>query len=251
MKKFSKILESVESEIVQDIKDIFIEFTDKGFSIKVDVLQDIIYNIYLTKKDKDFDPMWCINELTLCDKKLKNILNLEYKDSLKIKLDKNETYTPGNIHLRYSGDEDKLNLDNINDWDSFKTYLNDVLNVDGIEGDNFRINVANKHGWGRTDDYHGWDIESYFEDNKIENMKKHYPGYDDFWEKVLTRKLNYDGLWSGSPHHDIDPNFSKENNALKFDKEGIEVVKTLIKMEKDFPGKIKVYKPGEPRNHKF
>ena len=236
MRKFTKILESLDSELVQDIKDIFVEFFDKGIDLKtIDEFQGI-YKIHLSKYKYGYiDHMFIIKELNICDDKLRNALNLDYISSeIKIEHDLID------IKLKYSLKEtDSLRSKDVNGWKEFKAYCQDVLRIDGIEGKNndksyFRINVVSEEGF-RNEEYFGWQIGG-IDDINEEDFIKEYPGYEDFLRKLLKRKLNWDGVW-GRPLE------TKENNPLRFDKEGIEVVEKLLEMAKDFPDKIEIKRP--------
>lgn len=230
MRKFTKILESLDSEFIHDIKDIFVEFLDKGFAIEVKEFQGF-FTINL-RSYNDIDHMYIVNELYISDNKLKKILKLEYVSS---KINLNEF----DIKLKYSlKNRDSLINKDVNNWNEFKSYCQDVLRIDGIEGKNndksyFRINVASEEGF-RNKEYFGWEIG--INDNNEEDFIKEYPGYEDFLRKVLKRKLNWDGVWD----YDLK---STENNPLSFDKEGIEVVEKLLEMAKDFPNKIEIKRP--------
>jgi hypothetical protein len=235
MRKFTKILESLDSELVQDIKDIFVEFLDKGIELKtIDEFQGI-YKIRLYKyKYSNIDHMFIIKELNICDDKLRSALNLDYISS-GITLEHDLI----DIKLKYSLKEtDNLRSKDVNGWKEFKAYCQDVLGVDGIQGKKndhswFRINVASEEGFCNKE-YFGWEIEPAITHKAFVNE---YPGYEDFLRKILKRRLNWDGVW------DREELKSTENNALKFDKEGIEVVEKLLEMAKDFPDKIEVTKP--------
>jgi hypothetical protein len=233
MKKFSKILEQKESTLINDINDILIEFSDIGFKIDVKHFQGI-YTIDMTSS-KEFNHMEFIKNLSIADDRM-NDIGLYFKSG-DILIKKGDTNIKS---LKYfdKNRESLVSKEDINSREEFKSYCNDILGVDGIEGiyseeiDNkhsFRINVASRHGW-RREEYFGWEIEIYTNE---EDFIKEYPGYEDFLRSILKRKLNRDGLWGR-------PLKSNINNPLRFDKEGIEVVEKLLKMAKDFPDKIKV-----------
>jgi hypothetical protein len=237
MIKFSKILEQKESTLIKDIEDIFIELVDLGFKMDIKYFQGI-YTIDMTS-DKDFNHMEFIKDLSVADDRM-NDIGLYFKSSGGILIKKEDTKIKS---LKYfvKNQDSLISKEDINSWFDFKSYCNDILGVDGIEGrytedsDNkhsFRINVANIDGWRGSDDYFGWEIEIY---STEEEFLKEYPGYEDFLRSILKRKLNYDGLWNR-------PLKSNINNPLRFDKEGIEVVEKLLKMAKDFPDKVKVNK---------
>jgi uncharacterized protein (UPF0335 family) len=235
MKKFSKILEQKESTLTNDITDIFAEIVDLGFKIDVKYFQGI-YTIDMVS-DKEFNHMEFIKDLSVADDRM-NDIGLFFKSSGGILIRKEDT----NIKLKYfvKNQDSLVRKEDVDSWEDFKSYCNDILGVDGIEGiyledgDNkhsFRINVANRGGW-IEEEYFGWEIEIY---STEEEFLKEYPGYEDFLRSILKRKLNYDGLWDR-------PLKSNINNPLRFDKEGIEVVEKLLKMAKDFPDKIDVKK---------
>jgi uncharacterized protein (UPF0335 family) len=236
MRKFSKILESNESDEIIDIKDIFIELTDIGFDIKIEKFQGI-FKIKL-KSDENFDKMTVIKELLVINDKMNNILNLYFLKSEHIVLDKHSK-----IDLVYKSKQE-IKKEDVNNWEDFNLYIQNVLNINGIEGlyinedktkHLFRINVANSTGFSNSK-YYGWEIET-VTDN-IDDFISEYPGYENFLRDVLDRELNWDGLWG----RDISPELKSDaNNALKFDKEGIEVVEKLIEMANKFPNKIKIH----------
>jgi hypothetical protein len=236
MRKFSKILEQKDSTLIKDIEDIFIELVDLGFKMDIKYFQGI-YTIDMIY-DKDFNHMEFIKDLSVIDDRM-NDIGLYFKSSNGILIKKGDSSIKS---LKYVvKEQDSLvSKEDINSWIDFKSYCNDILGVDGIEGryiedsDNkhsFRINVANRDGW-REEEYFGWEIEIY---STEEEFLKEYPGYEDFLRDILKRKLNYDGLWNR-------PLKSSINNPLRFDKEGIEVVENLLKMAKDFPDKVKINK---------
>lgn len=248
MRKFSKILESLDSEIIKDIKDIFVEFSDKDIIIKVEEFQGF-FTISLDKRWSDdvksIDHMQIVSELYISDSKLKKILELEYISS---EINLSHFY----IKLKYAlKNRDTLIDKNVNNWKEFKSYCQNILKVDGIEAKNndsyyFRINVASEEGF-RNKEYFGWEISINDErqvpsnQSREEYFIKGYPGYEDFLRKVLKRKLNWNGVWGDLDGEDHLK--STENNPLGFDKEGIEVVEKLLEMAKDFPSKIRVIKP--------
>ncbi len=235
MRKFSKILEQKESNLINDINDILTEMKDLGFKIDVKYFQGI-YTIDMIS-DKDFNHMDFIKDLSVFDDRM-NDIGLYFKSSGGMLIRKGDT----SIKLKYFVKNQKslVSKEDVNGWEDFKSYCNDILGVDGIEGrytedsDNkhsFRINVANRDGW-REEEYFGWEIEIY---STEEEFLKEYPGYENFLRDILKRKLNYDGLWNRPLKSSID-------NPLRFDKEGIEVVENLLKMAKDFPDKVKINK---------
>jgi hypothetical protein len=116
----------------------------------------------------------------------------------------------------------------------------------------FRINVVDKDsGWPTlTDDKAGWSIE--VDEDERDRFVAAFPGYEDFLKKLLSRQINYNLVWhlcsdEGDRHHRIsDPvkleEVNKKHNPMKFDKEGIEAVETLLEMAQKFPDKIEIKK---------
>ena len=248
MRKFSKILESLDSDMVSDIKDIFVDLIDKGFEIKVKEGKGV-YLIELTHHTSIEDPleyMECVSDIYVANKRLLD-LGLNYIKSDGIILGQksyNDLYS--NITLRYNNSSSVASKD-VHNWKEFKLYVENVLGVTGIEGkldDNsyFRIDIASEEGWRDVEDHHGWQIDINRDiDNAVEVFVAEYPGYEDFLRGVLKRRLDYDALWSDPRREEYKDN-PDIGNPLKFDKEGIEVVEKLLEMAKKFPGKIQVNK---------
>jgi hypothetical protein len=233
MRKFSKILEQKESNLIDDINDILIEIIDLGFQIDVRYFQGI-YTIDMIS-DRNFNHMEFIKYLATADDRMRDI-GLYFKSSNSILIRKGDSSIKSLKY--YIKEQDSLISKEVNSWEEFKSYCNDILGIDGIsskyleEDDNkhaFRINVANRDGW-REEEYFGWEIEIY---SSEEDFIKEYPRYEEFLRNILKRKLNYDGLWGR-------PLKSNINNPLRFDKEGIEVVEKLLEMGKKFPDKIEL-----------
>ena len=245
MRKFSKILESIESDLVLDIKDILMDFKDVGFQIDVKDTHGT-YTISMKFEGK-IDVMECIQDITVANNRL-NELGLSYQNSL-ISMN-SDTH---NIVLMYKKNDFLVSKD-IHGWEEFKSYCQNILGIDGMEGNEqsiyFRINVVDKdNGWPTlTDDMAGWSIEV----EKEEPFVAQFPGYESFLKKLLSRQINYSFVWhlvsrEGDRYHYIsDPvklaAVKKEHNPMKFDKEGIEAVETLLEMAEKFPGKIKINK---------
>ena len=233
MRKFSKILEQKESNLIDDINDILIEIIDLGFQIDVRYFQGI-YTIDMIS-DRNFNHMEIIKYLATADGRMRDI-GLYFKSSNSILIRKGDSSIKSLKY--YIKEQDSLISKEVNSWEEFKSYCNDILGIDGIsskyleEDDNkhgFRINVANRDGW-REEEYFGWEIEIY---SSEEDFIKEYPGYEEFLRDILKRKLNYDGLWGR-------PLKSNINNPLRFDKEGIEVVENFLEMGKKFSDKIEL-----------
>lgn len=247
MRKFSKILESLESDMVSDIKDIFIDLIDKGFKIKVNEGQGV-YLIELnndTSVDNPLDYMECISDIYVANKRLLD-LGLNYVKSDKISFgEKSNNKLYSYISIRYN-DANSVTSKDVHNWTEFKLYVENVLGVTGIEGkldddSYFRIDVASEDGWN-TPEYFGWQIGINRDiDNAVDVFVAEYPGYEDFLRGVLKRRLDYDALWGHERRKENKDN-PEIGNPLKFDKEGIEVVEKLLEMAKKFPGKIKVNK---------
>ena len=254
MRKFSKILESADSDIVLDIKDILMDLKDVGFEIEVSEFQGT-YKVVLIMPDNltsNLDMMECIKDLSVADERIKD-LGMSY-DAGVTEINKFRA----EIRLMYKVEGTVANKD-IHGWKEFKSYCEKVLGIEGMEGRDplyFRINVVDKdNGWpGLPDDKAGWSIEvdEYPSDNERDSFIATFPGYEDFIKKLLSRQINYNLVWhlvsdEGDRHHYIsDPAkldaAKKGHNPMKFDKEGIEAVETLLEMAEKFPDKIEIKK---------
>ena len=252
MRKFSKILESADSDIVLDIKDILMDLKDAGFEIEVSEFQGT-YKVVLIMPDNltsNLDMMECIKDLAVVDERIKD-LGMSY-DAGVTEINKFRA----EIRLMYKVGGTVANKD-IHGWKEFKSYCEKVLGIEGIEGADtfdlyFRINVVDKDsGWpGVPDDKAGWSIG--IEGIDPNTFVAAFPGYEDFIKKLLSRQINYNFVWhlcseEGDRHHHIsDPvkleEAKKKHNPMKFDKEGIEAVETLLEMAKKFPDKIEIKK---------
>ena len=252
MRKFSKILESADSDIVLDIKDILMDLKDAGFEIEVSEFQGT-YKVVLIMPDNltsKLDMMECIKDLAVADERIKD-LGMSY-DAGVTEINKYKA----EIRLMYKVGGTVANKD-IHGWKEFEAYCQKVLGIDGIEGADtfdlyFRINVVDKDsGWpGLPDDMAGWSIG--IEGIEPNTFAAAFPGYEDFIKKLLSRQINYNLVWhlvsdEGDRHHYIsDPvkleESKKGHNPMKFDKEGIEAVETLVEMAKKFPDKIEIKK---------
>ena len=247
MRKFSKILESLDSDMVADIKDIFVDLIDKGFEIKVKEGKGV-YLIELNHHTSIEDPleyMECVSDIYVANKRLLD-LGLNYIKSDGIILGQksyNDLYS--HITLRYNNSSSVASKD-VHNWKEFKLYVENVLGVTGIEGKQsndsyFRIDVASEEGWSKPE-YFGWQIGIDRDiDNPVEVFVAEYPGYEDFLRGILKRRLDYDALWGNERRKENKDN-PEIGNPLKFDKEGIEVVEKLLEMAKKFTGKIQVNK---------
>ena len=250
MRKFSKILESAESDIVLDIRDILMDLKDAGFEIEVSEFQGT-YKVVLIMPDNltsNLDMMECIKDLAVVDERIKD-LGMSY-DAGVTEINKFRA----EIRLMYKVGGTVANKD-IHGWKEFKSYCEKVLGIEGMEGRDplyFRINVVDKDsGWpGVPDDMAGWSIE--VDEDERDRFVAAFPGYEDFIKKLLSRQINYNLVWhlvsnEGDRHHYIsDPvkleESKKGHNPMKFDKEGIEAVETLLEMAKKFPDKIEIKK---------
>jgi hypothetical protein len=252
MRKFSKILESVDSDIVLDIKDILMDLKDAGFEIEVTEFQGT-YKVVLIMPDNltsNLDMMECIKDLVVVDERIKD-LGMSY-DAGVTEINKHRA----EIRLMYKVGGTVANKD-IHGWKEFKAYCEKVLGIDGIEGADtfdsyFRINVVDKdNGWpGLPDDKAGWSID--IDDIGPNTFAAAFPGYEEFLKKLLSRQINYNLVWhlvsdEGDRHHYISDPFKleevkKKHNPMKFDKEGIEAVETLLEMAEKFPDKIEIKK---------
>jgi len=252
MRKFSKILESAESDIVLDIRDILIDFKDAGFTIDIEEVQGT-YTIKM-RLDGKTDEMECIKDIVVADNRLRD-LDLSYQSSM-IAINARRDFSGQNISLVYKKNDFAASKD-VNGWKEFKGYCEKVLGIEGIEGADdfdsyFRINVVDKDaGWpGLPDDKAGWAIG--VEEDDRDGFAAAFPGYEGFIKKLLSRQINYSMVWhlvsdEGDRHHRIsDPvkleEEKKKHNPMKFDKEGIEAVETLLEMANKFPDKIKINK---------
>lgn len=252
MRKFSKILESADSDIVLDIKDILMDLKDAGFEIEVSEFQGT-YKVVLIMPDNltsKLDMMECIKDLSVADERIKD-LGMSY-DAGVTEINKYKA----EIRLMYKVEGTVANKD-IHGWKEFKSYCEKVLGIEGIQGADtfdlyFRINVVDKdNGWpGLPDDMAGWSIG--IEGIEPNTFAAAFPGYEDFIKKLLSRQINYNLVWhlvrdEGDRHHHIsDPAkldaAKKGHNPMKFDKEGIEAIETLVEMAKKFPDKIEIKK---------
>jgi hypothetical protein len=252
MRKFSKILESADSDIVLDIKDILMDLKDAGFEIEVTEFQGT-YKVVLIMPDNltsNLDMMECIKDLVVVDERIKD-LGMSY-DAGVTEINKHRA----EIRLMYKVGGTVANKD-IHGWKEFKAYCEKVLGIDGIEGADtfdsyFRINVVDKdNGWpGLPDDKAGWSID--IDDIGPNTFAAAFPGYEDFLKKLLSRQIDYNLVWhlcreEGDNHRIIsDPvklaEANKNHNPMKFDKEGIEAVETLLEMAEKFPEKIEIKK---------
>lgn len=258
MRKFSKILESADSDIVLDIKDILMEFKDSGFDVKIDEIHGTYLVEVSTKGANDttvkVDIMSVMEMISVANERIKDLgINYEAGD---IKLYGKSNSSNAFIKLQYRKEEFTANKD-VHGWKEFKGYCEKVLGIDGIRGADtfdlyFRINVADKDsGWpGVPDDEAGWSIG--IEGIDPDRFIAAFPGYEDFIKKLLSRQINYNFVWhlcseEGDRYHYIsDPTkleYSKKNhNPMKFDKEGIEAIETLVEMANKFPDKIEIIK---------
>ena len=250
MRKFSKILESADSNIVLSIKNILIEFKDIGFEITITEFQGN-YTITLVMPDQstsELDMMECIKDLGVADDRLRH-LGMSYEAGT-TQINKKTA----EIRLMYKMEGMVSNKD-IHGWKEFKSYCEKVLGIDGIQGADtfdlyFRINVVDKDaGWsGIPDDMAGWSIG--IEGIDPNRFAAAFPGYEGFIKKLLDRQINYSLVWhlcgTGQGVHISDPvkleEEKKTHNPMRFDKEGIEAIETLFEMSKKFPDKIEIIK---------
>lgn len=262
MRKFSKILESLESEDVLDIKDILIEFKDSGFDVKIDESHGT-YVVRLEAKGTPEAPaakadmMSIMEMLSVANGRIAD-LGMRY-DGGSINMSGSSSSSNAAIKLQYRKEEFSASKD-VHGWKEFKGYCEKVLGIDGMEGTQqsvyFRINVVDKdNGWpGLPDDMAGWSIDVEEEDHAA--FLAQFPGYEAFLKKLLSRQISYTLVWhlvseEGDRHHLADQFISdaakldaakKAHNPMKFDREGIEAVETLLEMAEKFPGKIEIKK---------
>jgi hypothetical protein len=239
MRKFSKIIESKESDISKSIEDIFIEFKDMGFNIEIKEIESH-FSISLTCHEK-VDNMVCVRDLAVADKRM-DVLDLEYVSSKYIIL--GSLYSNGDkssrIELKYRLIGSTPKEDDIKTWNQFKLYCENVLGIDGIYSDDFRIEVFGKHNWldSCPDNYEGFyidygqdisDTEEEREEKKSKIIDK-YPRYKEFFNKYLDYYVDWNlmhkqGEWKTRVDK-VKPKFY----PIPFNKEGIEVVKKLIEI---------------------
>lgn len=259
MRKFSKILESAESDIVLDIKDILMEFKDSGFDVKIDEAHGTYFAQLSAKGTPDapavnVDMMELMEMISVANERIKD-LGMSY-DAGSINISGKSNSSNAFIKLQYRKEEFAASKD-VHGWKEFKGYCEKVLGIDGIQGADtfdlyFRINVVDKDsGWpGVPDDKAGWSIG--IEGIDPNTFVAAFPGYEDFIKKLLSRQINYNFVWhlcseEGDRYHYIsDPakleEAKKGHNPMKFDKEGIEAVETLVEMAEKFPDKIEIKK---------
>jgi hypothetical protein len=259
MRKFSKILESAESDIVLDIKDILMEFKDSGFDIKIDEAHGTYFVQLSAIGTPDapaakIDMMELIEMISVANERIKDLGMSQ--DTYTINMSGKSNSSNAVIKLQYKKEEFTANKD-VHGWKEFKSYCEKVLGIDGIEGADtfdsyFRINVVDKDsGWpGLPDDKAGWSID--IDDIGPNTFAAAFPGYEDFLKKLLSRQIDYNLVWhlcreEGDNHRIIsDPvklaEANKNHNPMKFDKEGIEAVETLLEMAEKFPEKIEIKK---------
>jgi hypothetical protein len=257
MRKFSKIVESLESEEALDIKDILIEFKDSGFDVKIDEAHGT-YVVRLEAKGTpevpaaQADMMSIMEMLSVANGRISD-LGMRY-DGGEIKLSGKSNSSNAFIKLQYRKEEFAASKD-VHGWKEFKGYCEKVLGIDGMEGGRgsvyFRINVVDKDaGWPTLpDDKAGWSIDVDVEDQ--ESFVAQFPGYESFLKKLLARQINYKLVWhivseAGERNRISDPveleELEKRHNPMKFDREGIEAVETLVEMAEKFPDKIEIKK---------
>ena len=256
MRKFSKILESAESDVVLDIKDILMDLKDSGFDVKIDEAHGT-YVVQLSAKSTTVDMMEVMEMISVANERIKD-LGMRY-DTGDIKLSGKSNSSNASIKLQYREEEFTANKD-VHGWKEFKGYCEKVLGIDGMQGADtfdqyFRINVVDKDaGWPRLpDDMAGWSLGLDFEGGKA-NFLAQFPGYEAFLKKLLSRQINYDLVWHvvdgrdfvGRTGEPLDATkleeIKKKHNPMKFDKEGIEAVETLLEMAEKFPDKIEIKK---------
>lgn len=250
MRKFTKILESTEDSGYRHIKACSLELSDMGMEVNIERQPSGNYKF---RAHCDYT-----GELFPLFEEINNFIAKLQSEDMQVSRLESLRLEKGNAYVRMFIKSPDANLgeDSVKDWKSFEEYCREVLNVDGIEGADsnwFRINVVDKkNGWpGLPDDMAGWSIEVGDDDKDI--FVATFPGYEDFLNKLLSRQISYNLVWhlcseEGDRHHRIsDPakleEAKKKHNPMKFDKEGIEAVKTLLEMAEKFPGKIKIRKP--------
>lgn len=244
MRKFSKILESANSEIVLNIKDIFIDFIDKGLEVNIDensgyftisIIGEIKSKTVISPES---DLMSYIKDLVDCDKRLSS-MDLEYIGSKHIILDENI-----NINLRYKLSEmEEDNGENVNGWKNFKSYCINVIGIEGIRDNNFTIDIMAEENWhGCPKGYEGFVIcygQSTSDTDQERKLLRSefiskYPKYKDF----LTKYTEYNIDWNLIHKQDEWKNRKDKETPIvypiPFNKEGIYVVKQLVKMVSEY-----------------
>lgn len=231
MKKFSKIVESSD-DLTSDINNIFVDMIDEGIKVKIERFRS--FYIIKINGPKYSDALSIINDLIVATERI-STLGLRYitpNTDIDVSIGKSVS-----VYLKYQyGNVDESTNKDVNGWYEFKNYCNNVLGIDGIKGDVFKINVATPEGFPGSDKYWGWEI--YAGEGDIEDLEdelaKEFPKYADFFKKILKRKIDWAGAWNRDGFRE------NTNNPLKFDKEGIEVVEKLLEIAKEYPDKIEV-----------
>ena len=197
MRKFSKIVESLESEDVLDIKDILIEFKDSGFDVKIDESHGT-YVVRLEAKGTPEAPaakadmMSIMEMLSVANGRIAD-LGMRY-DGGSINMSGSSSSSNAAIKLQYRKEEFSASKD-VHGWKEFKGYCEKVLGIDGMQGTQqsvyFRINVVDKdNGWpGLPDDMAGWSID--VEEEEQTSFLAQFPGYEAFLKKLLSRQISY------------------------------------------------------------
>ena len=252
MRKFTKILESTEDSGYRHIKACSLELSDMGMDVEIERQPSGNYKFSASFYEYTGELFPLFEEINNFITKLQSE-DMQVSRLESIRLEKINVY----VRMFIKSPDANLSEDSVKDWKSFEEYCREVLNVDGIEGADsnwFRINVVDKkNGWpGLPDDMAGWSIEV-GDDTDKDTFVAAFTGYEDFTKKLLSRQINYNLVWhlvsdEGDRHHRIsDPvkldEAKKKHNPMKFDKEGVEAVKTLLEMAEKFPGKIKIRKP--------
>ncbi len=120
MKKFSKIIESVEEDLTNDIKNVFIDIMDEGVKIRVERYRSF-YIIKLHGK-KYSDALTILNDLVVATERVK-LLGLKFIQSnteTDISIGKDIS-----VYLKYQyGDVDESNNKDVKNWYEFKNYCN-------------------------------------------------------------------------------------------------------------------------------
>jgi hypothetical protein len=240
MRKFSKIVESIESGISKSIKDIFIEFMDMGFTIEIDEIESH-FSIILACDNK-VDNMECVRELFTADKRMDDI-GLEYISSKYILLGGQFDDKSSRIYLKYRLIGSTPKTDHIKTWNQFKLYCENVLGIDGIYSDDFKIGVFGKHNWldSCPDGYEGFYIDygqDISETPEVRDREKQefiskYPSHREFFDKYLEYGVDWNLIHKQGEWKDRDDKVTPKFYPIPFNKEGIEVVKKLIEITKN------------------
>jgi hypothetical protein len=228
MKKFTQILES-KQDLISSIEDVFWEFKDMSFDVNINCVSNHYTIILKARKKQDW--FQCFNNLHDSINKL-SLLNLEYKSSNYISFGSNSSDYPNisNVHLVFVKKGSLVSKDSINGWKEFELYCESVLGIKGIYSKHFKIEVFNQGRWGNIPNYEGFYIEHYYKSD--DEFIEKYPKYESFLRKYLPYKVDWDLIHKQGDWHNREDKETPELYPIPFNKEGIEVVETLMEMTK-------------------